>query len=136
MCVSHNRDVLAGIKFHVPPNGNVLQPPSTHSKPTSLCYIEVTRRRLGIPPKSPLTRSEKEVARLRSERLPENSIFLSDGPRLRVFSEPGPDTQLLPPAPPNIAEVGIYNSHTHTHTHSHSQRNVAISPERACGDGG
>ncbi|CAI7988538.1 28S ribosomal protein S31, mitochondrial [Geodia barretti] len=79
------KDVLAGIKFHIPPN-------------------EVTRRKLGLPPRSPLTRPEKEVARLRRERLPENSIHPSAGPRLGVFGDPGPDTQLLPPAPPNLAE--------------------------------
>jgi hypothetical protein len=66
--------------------------------------VEVTRRKLGLPPRSPLTRPEKEVARLRRERLPENSIHPSAGPRLGVFSDPGPDTQLLPPAPPNLAE--------------------------------
>lgn len=67
--------------------------------------IEVTRRKLGMPLLSPLTRPEKEVAKLRRERLAENSIHPSAGPRLGVFSVPGPDTKVMPPAPPNLAEV-------------------------------
>lgn len=58
-----------------------------------------------MPPLNPLTRPEKEVAKLRRERLAENSIYPSAGPRLGVFSVPGPDTKVMPPAPPNLAEV-------------------------------
>ena len=61
-----------------------------------------------MPTRSPLTRPEKEVARLRRERLPENSIYLTAGPRLRIFNKPGPETNLMPPAPPNLAEVLEY----------------------------
>ena len=58
-----------------------------------------------MPARSPLTRPEKEVARLKRDRLPENSIYPSAGPQLGVFNVPGPDTKLMPPVPPNLAEV-------------------------------
>ncbi|CAI8016262.1 28S ribosomal protein S31, mitochondrial [Geodia barretti] len=59
------KDVLAGIKFHIPPN-------------------EVTRRKLGLPPRSSPHRPEKEVARLKErERLPEE---LHPRPRLVLDS--------------------------------------------------
>ena len=67
-----------------------------------------------MPSRSSLTRPEKEVARLRRDRLAENSIYPSAGPRLGVFNLPGPDTRLMPPAPPNIAEVSASVLYTGT----------------------
>ena len=55
-----------------------------------------------------LTRPEKEVPRLKSSRVAENSMYPSAGPRLGVFNIPTPDTNLMPPAPPNVAEVYMY----------------------------
>jgi hypothetical protein len=80
------KELLAGIKVHIPTN-------------------EVTRRKLGLPRRSNvLSRSEREVARLKRVRLPENSMYPSAGPRLGVFNVPGPQTTVMPPAPPNLAE--------------------------------
>ena len=76
---------------------------------TAPCVVvEVTRRKLGLPRQSNvLSRSEREVARLKRERLPENSMYPSAGPRLGVFNVPGPQTTVMPPAPPNLAEVHV-----------------------------
>ena len=58
-----------------------------------------------MAPQSSLTRPERETARLKSERLAKNSMYPSAGPRLGIFNVPGPDTKVMPPAPPNLAEV-------------------------------